>query len=46
MRYTQSQNILQPNNLEVFVNKKTKGSKQDSKNLLRSPRHEGEEPYF
>jgi len=28
---------LKPNNLKVFVNKKTKGSKQNSQNRLLSP---------
>ena len=36
--------IVQKNNLKVFRSKKAKGTKQDSQNLLRSARPEGDEP--
>ena len=35
--YTQNQNIRKPNNLKVFGNNKTKGSKQESQSRLWSP---------
>jgi hypothetical protein len=42
--YAQSQKIGKPNNFKIFWSKKTKGSKQDSQNLLRSSMSERGEP--
>jgi hypothetical protein len=43
IKYAQSQNIWKPNNLKVFVCKKTKGPKQDSQHRLKSFMPEGGE---
>ena len=43
IRHTQSQKIGKPNNLKVFGSNKTKETKQDSQNQLRSPVSEGGE---
>jgi len=45
-RYVQYRNIGKPNNLKVFGNNKTKGSKQDSQNRLIPPMHDGGELSF
>ena len=42
--YAQNQNIDKSNKLKVFERKKTKGSKHDGENRLRSPMHEGGNP--
>jgi hypothetical protein len=42
--YSYNQKVGKPNNLNVFVSKLTKGSKQDSQNRPRSPIPEGGEP--
>ena len=46
IKYAHNRNIGNPNNFKVFRSNKTKGSKQGSKNRLRSPIPEGEEPQF
>jgi len=44
IRYAQCQKIGKPNNFKVFGTLKTKGTKQDSQNRLRSPMPEGGVP--
>jgi hypothetical protein len=46
IKYAQGQIIWKPNNIKVFVDKKTNGGKQDSQNRLRGPMSEEGEPCF
>ena len=44
MRYAQNRKIGKPNNFEVFGSNKTKGSKHNSYNRVRSPMPDGGKP--